>query len=74
MENAIGKKITMLDKNGVKWPVNLQRERGYTRLGSGFNKFLKANGVKASESFVLEFVWEDTTTAPMLKFCAKVKT
>ncbi|CAA7015265.1 unnamed protein product [Microthlaspi erraticum] len=76
METAGGKKITMLDKHGVDWPVNLvmERKNGMMRLGSGIKDFLKANGVKVFEPFVLELVWEDKTSPPMLKFCSKIKT
>lgn len=76
MENIGMKKITLLDKHGVEWPVNLVMEKGNTktRLGSGLKEFFKANGIKAYESFVLELVWEDKTTLPILKFCSTTKT
>lgn len=70
LENAGWKKITLLDKHGREWPVNLIR----MHLGAGFRKFLEAVDVKAYESFVLELVWEDPTIPPLFKFCSKVKT
>ncbi|KFK29758.1 hypothetical protein AALP_AA7G175200 [Arabis alpina] len=73
METARGKKITLMDKNGVEWLVSLLMDTGNMHFGEGLTNFLNAIGIKASESFVLELVWEDTTT-PMLKFCSKVKT
>ncbi|CAA7015264.1 unnamed protein product [Microthlaspi erraticum] len=78
LEKAGGKKITLLDKHGGEWPVNLGMQKRYTRmrLGSGSLEFLKAVDVKACESFVLELVWDNTTIPPnpMLKFCSKIKT
>ncbi|CAE6165682.1 unnamed protein product [Arabidopsis arenosa] len=70
-DNMGMKKITLMDKHGVEWPVNLVMEKGNTktRLGSGLKEFIKANGIKAYVSFVLELVWEDKTTLPMLKLC-----
>lgn len=70
MENLGRKKITLVDKHGVEWAVNLVG----SGLGSGLKEFFKANGIKAYESFVLELVWEDKTTLPMLKFCSNTKT
>lgn len=74
MENAGGKKITLLDKHGVKWPVNLliEKVKGRMHLGSGYKEFINAIGIEAYDSFVLELVWEATTT-PILKFCSKIK-
>ncbi|CAD5329655.1 unnamed protein product [Arabidopsis thaliana] len=76
MENLGMKKITLLDKHGVEWPVNLVMYKGntQTRFSSGLKEFFKANGIEACKSFVLELVWEeDKTTLPMLKFCSKAK-
>ncbi|KAL1210423.1 B3 domain-containing protein REM7 [Cardamine amara subsp. amara] len=75
MEKAGGKEITLLDKHGVKWPVNLLIEEGKGRmhLGRGFKAFINAIGIEAYDSIVLELVWEETTI-PMLKFCSKIKT
>ncbi|CAB79884.1 putative protein [Arabidopsis thaliana] len=58
MENLGMKKITLLDKHGVEWPVNLVMYKGntQTRFGSGLKEFFKANGIEACKSFVLELV------------------
>ncbi|KFK29756.1 hypothetical protein AALP_AA7G175000 [Arabis alpina] len=76
METAGGKKITMLDKKGVKWPVSLLFIKGTRRMhfGSGLREFLEAIGVQENESFTLELDWEDTTVPPIFKFCSKTKT
>lgn len=75
MEKAGGKEITLLDQHGVEWPVYLcvPDIRMRLRFGSGIREFFKAIGVKAYESFVLELVWEDKASPPMLKFCSKIK-
>ncbi|KAL1210422.1 B3 domain-containing protein REM6 [Cardamine amara subsp. amara] len=75
MEKAGGKKITLLDKHGVKWPVNLLIEKGKGKMhfGRGFKEFINSIGIEGYYSIVLELVWEDTTT-PMFKFCSKIKT
>ncbi|KFK29757.1 hypothetical protein AALP_AA7G175100 [Arabis alpina] len=76
MENVRGKKIIMLDKHGVEWPVYVCLDKRYTRLRcySGVKAFFKAIDIKPDESFVLELVWEDKTSPPILKFCSKIKT
>ncbi|VVB10783.1 unnamed protein product [Arabis nemorensis] len=75
METAGGKKINLLDKHGVKWPVSLVmlKGNGQMHLGLGLREFLEATGVKANESFMLELDWEDTTIPPIFKFCSKIK-
>ncbi|XP_010477477.1 PREDICTED: B3 domain-containing protein REM7-like [Camelina sativa] len=74
MKNLGGKKITLLDKHGKEWPVKLVMEKGNTqmRLGLGLKEFFKANGIKAHESLVFEFVWEDKTTLPILQICSNL--
>ncbi|CAH2077351.1 unnamed protein product [Thlaspi arvense] len=74
MESAGGKKTTLLDKHGGEWAVALWMLDRRMYLGSGLKKFLKAIGVEANESFVLELVWEDKASPPMFKFCSKIKT
>ncbi|VVB10781.1 unnamed protein product [Arabis nemorensis] len=80
METAGGKKLTLLDNHGVKWPAKLVmlKGNGQTRneqmhLGLGLREFLEATGVKVNESFTLELDWEDATIPPIFKFCSKIK-
>ncbi|ESQ46460.1 hypothetical protein EUTSA_v10000097mg [Eutrema salsugineum] len=69
-ENGINKtgEIYLLGKDGKKWLTNLQRDKnGTMKMEMGLKDFVKANGLKMSESFTLELIWEDTT--PMLSLC-----
>lgn len=74
--NGISKagKIIMLGQDGVKWSVHLVKDSrwGRMRLGSDWRGFCEVHGVKISESFVLELIWEEDAS-PMLKFCNKLK-
>lgn len=66
--------MTLVDKNGVKWPSYLTpiNEKGSFYMAEGWRSFCKANRLKTGESFTLEFV-RGNGTAPMLKFCTKDK-
>jgi hypothetical protein len=57
--------IYLLDTDGTKWLISLQRDKkGTMSLGKGWKEFAEANDFKLGESFTMELVWEDTT--PML--------
>lgn len=68
------KKMSFLDKHGVKWSTNLWFEEKCKRmrLSGGWKEFCYANGVKIGESIILEFLWEADRSS-VLKFCSKVK-
>ncbi|KAF8053051.1 hypothetical protein N665_1469s0002 [Sinapis alba] len=67
-------KMTMLDKNGVKWPTNLRSEKtgDRVRLVGGWQEFFEANCVELGESIILKLIWEGYKSC-VLKFCSKVK-
>ncbi|XP_020883187.1 B3 domain-containing protein REM14 [Arabidopsis lyrata subsp. lyrata] len=68
------KKMSFLDKHGVKWSTNLWFEEKCKRmrLSGGWKEFCYANDVKIGESIILELIWE-TDRSSVLKFCSKVK-
>ncbi|CAN6832687.1 unnamed protein product [Brassica oleracea] len=53
-------KMTLLDKNGVKWFTNLRSEKtsDRVRLVGGWKEFFEANCVEIGESIVLKLIWE----------------
>lgn len=62
--------VTLLGKDGIRWMVNLLREKsGRMSLGKGLKDFSKANGLKIGESFTLELIWENAT--PVLCLISK---
>ncbi|CAA7033025.1 unnamed protein product [Microthlaspi erraticum] len=67
-------KMTLLDKDGVKWSTNVRSEKGYDRkrLVGGWKEFFKANCVKIGDSIMLKLIWEEDRRC-VLKFCSKVK-
>ncbi|CAA7032981.1 unnamed protein product [Microthlaspi erraticum] len=67
------KKMSLLDKHGVKWSTKLwfEKERKRMRLVGGWREFCDANGVKIGESIILELIW-DANRSSVLKFCSKV--
>ncbi|CAH8367189.1 unnamed protein product [Eruca vesicaria subsp. sativa] len=67
-------KMTLLDKNGVKWSTDLRSERTSRkiRLVGGWQEFFKANCVKTGESIIVKLIWEGDKSC-VLKFCSKVK-
>ncbi|KAJ4902941.1 putative B3 domain-containing protein REM15 [Raphanus sativus] len=67
-------KMTMLDKNGVKWSTDPRSEKpsARIRLVGGWKEFFKANCVKIGESIMLRLIWEGDTSC-ILKFYSKVK-
>ncbi|KAG7567857.1 Reverse transcriptase domain [Arabidopsis thaliana x Arabidopsis arenosa] len=67
------KKMSFLDKHGVKWSTNLWFEEKCKRmrLSGGWKEFCYANGVKIGESIILELIWE-TDRSSVLKFCSKL--
>ncbi|KAG2306922.1 hypothetical protein Bca52824_026670 [Brassica carinata] len=67
-------KMTMLDKNDVKWSTDLRsNNRGNRiRLVGGWQEFFRANCVKTDESVIVKLIWEGKTSC-VLKFCSKVK-
>ncbi|KAF2603649.1 hypothetical protein F2Q70_00027838 [Brassica cretica] len=67
-------KMTLLDKNGVKWFTNLRSEKtsDRVRLVGGWKEFFEANCVEIGESIVLKLIWEGDKSCT-LKFCSKVK-
>ncbi|VVB10795.1 unnamed protein product [Arabis nemorensis] len=75
-ENGIAKagEITLVDKNGVKWPsyVAIASEQRGFYMAKGWISFCAANGIKMGESFTLEFV-RGEDSIPMFKFCSKAK-
>lgn len=77
VENGIkeGDEITLVDKNGVKWPsyVASVNGQGEFYMAKGWRSFCAANRLKEGVTFTLEFVRGEGTTTPMLKFCSKVK-
>ncbi|CAL9234166.1 unnamed protein product, partial [Arabidopsis halleri] len=68
------KKMSFLDKHGVKWSTNLWFEEKCKRmrLSGGWKEFCYANDVKIGESIILELIWEADRSS-VLKFCSKVK-
>ncbi|WZZ82728.1 hypothetical protein YC2023_103300 [Brassica napus] len=63
-ENGINKpgEICLLDKDGMKWPTSLLRDKkGIMSLGKGWKEFVKSNGL--ASGFTLKLIWEDTTPA-----------
>ncbi|CAH8263433.1 unnamed protein product [Arabidopsis lyrata] len=71
IQNA--KKMSFLDKHGVKWSTSLrfEQDRQRMRLVGGWKEFCDANGVKIGESIMLELIWESDKSS-VLKFCSKV--
>ncbi|KAG7567623.1 B3 DNA binding domain [Arabidopsis thaliana x Arabidopsis arenosa] len=71
IQNA--KKMSFLDKHGVKWSTSLtfEQDRQRMRLVGGWKEFCDANGVKIGESIMLELVLEADKSF-VLKFCSKV--
>ncbi|CAH2061207.1 unnamed protein product [Thlaspi arvense] len=72
-ENGINKpgEISLLGKDGTKWPTNLlMNMRGTMSFGQGWKDFVKANGVESG--FTLKLIWEDTT--PVLSLCCAEST
>ncbi|KAG2308242.1 hypothetical protein Bca52824_027990 [Brassica carinata] len=67
-------KMTLLDKNGVKWSTDPRSEKpsARIRLVGGWKEFFKANCVEIGESIMLKLIWEGDTSC-ILKFCSKVK-
>ncbi|RID66339.1 hypothetical protein BRARA_D01489 [Brassica rapa] len=67
-------KMTLLDKNGVKWSTDLRSEEtsDRIRLVGGWQEFFKANCVKPGESIIVKLIWEGDKSC-VLKFCSKVK-
>ncbi|XP_019085127.1 PREDICTED: B3 domain-containing protein REM14 [Camelina sativa] len=68
------KKMSFLDKHGVKWSTKMcfEVERNRMGLAGGWKEFCNANGVKIGESIILELVW-GADRSSVLKFCSKVK-
>ncbi|KAJ4902942.1 putative B3 domain-containing protein REM15 [Raphanus sativus] len=68
-------KMTLLDKNGVKWSTVLRSGKTNNdkiRLVGGWQAFFKANCVKTGESIIVKLIWEGDKTC-VLKFCSKIK-
>ncbi|XP_010467375.1 PREDICTED: B3 domain-containing protein REM14-like [Camelina sativa] len=67
------KKMSFLDKHGVKWSTNMgfEVERKRMRLTGGWKEVCNASGVKIGESIILELVW-GADRSSVLKFCSKV--
>ncbi|CAH2061208.1 unnamed protein product [Thlaspi arvense] len=67
-------KMTLLNKNGVKWSTDLRYEKSgdRIRLVGGWKEFFKAKCVKVGESVMFKLIWEGDTSC-FLKFCCKVK-
>ncbi|KAF8102415.1 hypothetical protein N665_0198s0119 [Sinapis alba] len=67
-------KMTLLDKNGVKWSTDLRsgKTSDKIRLVGGWQEFFKANCVKTGESIILKLIWEGDKSC-VLKFCSKVE-
>ncbi|CAH8283465.1 unnamed protein product [Eruca vesicaria subsp. sativa] len=68
------RKITLVDRYGVRSSTSLKPEDEYgrMRLGKEWIKFCEDNGVKAGESFRLELIKEEETDNHLLKFCYTV--
>ncbi|VVA97186.1 unnamed protein product [Arabis nemorensis] len=69
------RKITLVDRYGVKRTTSLKPEDKYgrMRLGKEWIEFCEVNGVKTGDSFKLELIYEEEDTAThLLKFCSKV--
>ncbi|CAH8360599.1 unnamed protein product [Eruca vesicaria subsp. sativa] len=68
------RKITLVDRYGVRSTTSLKPEDEYgrMRLGKEWIKFCEDNGVKAGESFRLELIKEKDTANHLLKFCYTV--
>ncbi|ESQ54028.1 hypothetical protein EUTSA_v10027046mg [Eutrema salsugineum] len=73
-KNGIKKEgeITLVDKNGVKWPSYVVCVQGRLYITKGVIDFWAANQIETGETFTLELVRGEGTT-PMLKFCSKAK-
>ncbi|CAG7880427.1 unnamed protein product [Brassica rapa] len=69
---TVGTKMSLLDKQGVKWSTKLRSEGKRIRMAGGWKDFFKANCVKTGESVKLKLIWEEDTSC-VLKFCSKVK-
>ncbi|XP_010429462.1 PREDICTED: B3 domain-containing protein REM14-like [Camelina sativa] len=67
------KKMSFLDKHGVKWSTDLRFDKKHLRmrLVGGWKEFCDANHVKIGESVMLELIWE-AQECSVLKFCSKV--
>ncbi|KAL0741180.1 hypothetical protein Bca4012_082693 [Brassica carinata] len=68
-------KMTLLDKNGVKWSTDLRSGKTNNdkiRLVGGWQEFFKANCVEIGESIMLKLIWEGDESC-VLKFCSKVE-
>ncbi|CAF2068535.1 unnamed protein product [Brassica napus] len=77
LESGIRKsrEITLLNKDGRKWPSYLQMT-GKSRsewfyMRKGWREMCKANGVEVNDSFMLELICEDVT--PIFKFHSKIE-
>ncbi|CDY45589.1 BnaA04g14560D [Brassica napus] len=66
-------RMTLLDKNGVKWSTDLRSEKrsDKIRLVGGCKEFFKANCVEMGESIIVKLIWDGDTSC-VLKFCSKV--
>ncbi|KAJ4869699.1 B3 domain-containing protein REM14 [Raphanus sativus] len=69
---TVGTKMSLLDKQGVKWCTKLRSEGKRIRMAGGWKGFFKANCVKTGESIKLKLIWEDDTSC-VLKFYSKVE-
>ncbi|KAL0774200.1 hypothetical protein Bca101_039351 [Brassica carinata] len=65
-------KMTLLDKNGVKWSTDLRSEEtsDRIRLVGGWQEFFKTNCMKPGESIIVKLIWEGDKSC-VLKFCSK---
>ncbi|KAF3508321.1 hypothetical protein F2Q69_00001456, partial [Brassica cretica] len=69
---TVGTKMSLVDKQGVKWCTKLRSESKRIRMAGGWKDFFKANCVRTGESIKLKLIWEEDTSC-VLKFCSKVK-
>ncbi|KAF8079668.1 hypothetical protein N665_1010s0012 [Sinapis alba] len=69
---TVGTKMSLVDKQGVKWCTKLRSGGKRRRMAGGWKDFFKANSVKTGESIKLKLIWEEDTSC-VLKFCSKVK-
>ncbi|XP_023641259.1 B3 domain-containing protein REM14 [Capsella rubella] len=69
------RKITLVNRYGIKRTTSLKPEDGYgrMRLGKEWREFCDVNGVNIGDSFELELIKEgEDTGSHLLKFCSKV--
>ncbi|CAH8330950.1 unnamed protein product [Eruca vesicaria subsp. sativa] len=69
---TVGTKLSLVDKQGVKWCTKLRSEGTRIRMTGGWKDFFKANCVKTGESIKLKLIWEEDTSC-VLKFCSIMK-